>query len=376
MSRNLRAPFPFVSLQTAKLFHDAKPTWGQIFSDFQAAEETLFVENYILEDGIAGKTVIQSLCDASKRGVTVKLHIDGFGSNHLGKNLLSQLEESNVELKIFNNPPSLPIALFKGISRFFRRTHRRIIVVDGHIAWVGGLAFGDPWWPSEDEPTTRDTMLRVTGPVAEQVQKSFAQLWSQPSRSLPSKVVVPAEESQVRAIPQHPIRAQHFRKSLYRRIHDSSQRIWLATPYFIPNFRLRRALLHAVRRGVDVRILLPGAKNHDHPAVRIAAHRHYGHLLHFGVKIFEYQPSFMHAKVGLFDNGWTLIGSANLDRLSFFVNHELILESRSQDLAEETRQQFEADFAQSVKISLSQWRNRSLFHRVRERFFGLFDRIL
>ncbi len=376
MSRNLRAPFPFVPMQSARLFHDAEATWNALFFDFSAAKETLLVENYILEDGAAGEAVIQALCDASNRGVSVKLHVDGFGSNHLGKSLVAKLTEAKVEIKKFNNPPSLPLAILKGISRFLRRTHRRIVVVDHEIAWVGGLAFGDPWWPSADRSVTRDTMLRVTGPVVEQVKQSFAQLWNQPSHCLPSQAIVPAESSQVRAIPQHPIRARHFRKSLYRRIHHCKHRIWLATPYFIPSLRFRRALLHAVRRGVDIRILLPGAKGHDHPAVRIAAHRHYGHLLYFGVKIFEYQPSFMHAKVGLFDDDWTLIGSANLDRLSFFVNHEFLLESRSQELAMETAQQFETDFSQSIQIPLHEWRKRSLFHQMLEKFFGLFDRIL
>ena len=115
---------------------------------------------------------------------------------------------------------------------------------------------------------------------------------------------------------------------------------------------------------------------HDHPGARIAAHRHYGHLLFSGIRIFEYQPTFFHAKTSVFDDEWLVVGSANLDRLSFFINHELVVEMHDKELTQQAATQFETDFKDCREISVAEWRGRSLFHRLREWYFGLFDRIL
>ena len=375
-SRKLRAPFPFVSANGSQLFFHANSTWKQLLADLSQGKERVWVENYIFESGEAGQAVAEALIQSVTAGADVRVHADGLGSRQLEDSLVDKMLEAGIQFHRFNNPPPLLKALATGVKKFIRRTHRRIFVIDNHTAWVGGIGFGDTWWPATRENPVRDTMLRVTGPLVAQLASSFERLWNGTVGPLPSAAIEEAQLGQARAVVQHPVLGRHFRRGLHRRMHNSKNRLWLATPYFIPSLRLRRALIHAQRRGVDVRILLPGPHMHDHPGARIAAHRHYGHLLFSGIRIFEYQPTFLHAKTAVFDDEWLVVGSANLDRLSFFVNHELVVELRDKDLTQQAADQFEIDFQECREISVSEWRGRSLFHRLREWYFGLFDRIL
>ncbi|MFQ5747990.1 MAG: phosphatidylserine/phosphatidylglycerophosphate/cardiolipin synthase family protein, partial [Planctomycetota bacterium] len=230
------------------------------------------------------------------------------------------------------------------------------------------------WWPGDDgTDPIRETMLRLGGPVVEQLAGAFERLWGRHRSPLRRKAAGIPGSGMVRMVPQDPRRHPSFRWALYWRIGEARRRIWITTPYFIPPLLLRLALRAARRRGTEVRLLLPGSR-HDHPAIRFAGRRYYGNLLRAGIRIWEYQPRFLHAKTAVFDGEWSLAGSPNLDRWSLFLNHEIAVEARDRALAGQLETQFREDLALSREITLPEWRRRPLTTRLLEHFFGVFDR--
>lgn len=373
MPRSVRAPFPFVPAPDLELYSKARETWLRLLDDLGAAKRRIWLENYIFEDGTVATELLKKLIPALERGVQVRLLIDAVGSHRLSKGLMDRLRHHGAEFRMYNRMRLLPI-LRNGPGNFFSRTHRRIVVVDNEVAWTGGMAFGDRWWPNDSNNHIRDTMLRMRGELVGQMAMSFDALWRK--RLTIHRAKYPAgKQQEARVILQQPALGMHFRRDLYQMMGRGKKRIWLATPYFIPSPKFRRTLRHAIKRGVDVRLLLPGPHRHDHPAVRYAARRYYNRLLLRGVRIYEYQRAFMHRKMVLIDDDWTALGSANLDRLSFILNHELMVAANHSRLNDDVAACFARDFDHSIRITLDEWRTRSTWNRMLEWFFGLFDQI-
>ncbi len=372
--RPRRIPHPFVPRGELEAFAAPGPTWKRLLEDLARAERRLLVENYIFEDGKAGEAVLERLIAAAERGLDVRVLVDAVGSLGFGLHSAERLREAGGQLHFFN-----PIRLHRlmrlgHLGRLLQRTHRRIVVVDEKTGWVGGLAFADDWWPQDDgTASVRETMLRLGGPAVGQLAVAFERLWSPRGRSPRRRPEAIPGSGRVRVVPQDPRRHPGFRRALYWRIGEARRRIWITTPYFIPPLLLRLALRAARRRGTDVRLLLPGSR-HDHPAIRFAGRRYYGNLLRAGIRIWEYQPRFLHAKTAVFDGEWSLAGSPNLDRWSLFLNHEIAVEARDRTLAAQLETQFREDLALSREITLAEWRRRPLSARLLEHFFGVFDR--
>ncbi len=369
-----RGPYPFVDAEDAEFYTSAGPTWERLLHDFSNARRRLLVENFIYRDGLAAAAVSDVLVRARRNGADVRVLADGFGSSALGSSTRQRFERAGIDIR-FYHPGGLWKMLFHW--HLIPRTHRRIFVIDGRIGWVGGLAFDDQWWPAEDRPAARDTMLRYGGPGVAQLEDCFETLWRRSEggpRGAPWPRRFPeARPGQLRVVPQYAFHRPHYRVSFRKRVGKAQERIWIAVPYFIPSPRLRRALHAALDRDVDVRLLLPGPHT-DHPAVRFAARRYYGGLLRDGARIFEYQPSFLHAKCALFDWEWCLIGSSNLDRWSMYVNNEVGVELRDPVLAESLEGTFREDFARSREITWEAWLQRPWRERFAERVFGSMDR--
>lgn len=375
-SRKLTSSFPFVDCLAPRLFADPQKTWTALLEDLSSARHRILLENYILRESSAGEAVVDQLVQAAEKGASVHVHLDGFGSMPVVARTRDRLERAGVVLRVFNDPTQIASRVFRGLRKLLNRTHRRIIVIDDQVAWIGGLGISDRWWPGQSKPAARDIMLRFTGPLVAQAVSAFEHLWENPDHAIPSSRIAEALPGQARVVNQHAPLARRFRSLLYSRIKECREQIWMATPYFIPSLRLRRVLRHAARAGIDVRLLLPGPLHHDHPTARMVARRHYARLLQVGVRIFEYQPAFFHSKMALFDDEWVIVGSANLDNLSFFTNHELVVEARHPLLAATARKQFEKDFESCQEILLETWLRRPLLHRLLERFDALFERFL
>ncbi|KPQ20932.1 phospholipase D-like domain-containing protein [Halomonas sp. HL-93] len=339
------------------------------------AQHYVLVELYLMESGKLADQVSEALIKAVKRGVPVCLLLDGFGSMGLASEDRHRLMQAGVQLRFFN-----PLG-FHSLARNLSRDHRKIVVVDGEVAFTGGFGavdeFLDAWY---------EIAVQVEGPVVADWEALFRRLWrsrlARPDKAqtriqaLPDQRTSPsyADGARGRVVSARGYRYQAIRYSLHQRIGQTRQRLWLCTPYFVPTFRLRRRLMRAAKRGIDVRLLLPGAQ-HDHPGVRYAGQRFYHAMLKSGVRIYEFKPSFIHAKFVLADE-WVSIGSCNFDHWNLHWNLEANQEVDDPRLAQQVCELFERHFAASDEVDAAKWAARPLRQRAKEWLYGLLDALV
>ena len=327
-----------------------------------AARSSVLLELYLFESGRLADRFITLLGEAAQRGVQVNLLLDDFGSRLLSRHDRQRLLDSGAELAFYN-----PLA-HNHWRRNLLRNHRKLLIIDGARAFTGGAGITD-LFSAALHPTDywHELMLEIRGPLVADWQTLFSNTWrdvaGQPL-DLPPANPQPFPDGasgRVAANGRSFYQADIVR-SLFKRVRRARQRIWLATAYFLPSWKLRRALKRRARAGVDVRLLLPGPHT-DHPSVRRLSQRHYGSLLRSGVRIFEYQPRFLHAKVQLCDN-WASIGSSNLDRWNLRWNLEANQELIDPVILQQLERLFTNDFAHSQEIDYRQWQKRP-WHRRR-----------
>ena len=331
------------------------------------AEDSVNFEVYIFEPDEIGRQFMDAFKDRARAGVEVRLLLDGFGGIKMTKRYRDELREAGVTVA-----RSRPFGL-RSLVRFYKRTHRRAIVIDGRIGFTGGAAVSKKWKGDvRNEHEWRDSMTRVTGPMVAGIQSAFATNWVYccgeviagprffptfergPGPCGLSVVSSPSDAMQ-------PIRLLFWVSFI-----NAQQRLWICNSYFIPDDRLRSAAIERAKSGVDVRILVPGNQT-DAVPVQAAGRSYYEELLSAGVRIFEYQPAMMHAKTIVVDGAWSIVGSANLDERSMELNEENVLGIADQDFARSIEMGVTADFARSREILLEEWRKRSILHRCMER---------
>jgi phosphatidylserine/phosphatidylglycerophosphate/cardiolipin synthase-like enzyme len=302
---------------------------------------------------------------------------DAFGSLGLRAADRRRLADSGAHLIFFN-----PLSWRKRLQNCLR-DHRKLLVIDGTLAFVGGVGLADEFIDGKrGRLAWRDLMLEISGPVVSDWQTAFARNWSRSGGSPEVPEAMPESPDEALAREGAPGRlalseAGHrsiLANDVVKRINGAQGRAWIMSAYFVPSRRFRKALRRAARRGVDVRLLVPGPKT-DHPWVRHAARRFYGKLLRNGVRIFEYQPRVLHGKMALCDD-WVSLGSSNLDRWSFRWNLEANQEIDSGAFAAQAAAVFAADCGESQELSRQHWRRRAALDRLRESIAGAFDRIL
>jgi cardiolipin synthase len=331
------------------------------------AKDTINFEVYIFESDETGRRFIEAFTERARAGVEVRLLLDWFGSIRLKRADCRELRNAGVKLEFFR-----PFTL-RNLVRMYRRTHRRAIVVDGVVAFTGGAAVSDKWRGDTRSPKEwRDSMTRVTGSLVIGVQSAFAANWvyccgeviAGPRFYPPSEDGGPACGLSLVSSPsdsQQPIRLLFWLSFI-----NARRRLWIASSYFIPDQQLRKAVKARAGAGVDVRILVPG--NHtDAIPVQYAGRAYYEELLEAGVRIFEYQASMMHAKTVVVDDGWTLVGSANMDERSMEINEENLLGIAEAGFARTTVEGIELDLTRSKEIRLDAWRRRPVYQRVLEK---------
>jgi cardiolipin synthase len=272
-------------------------------------------------------------------------------------------------------------AVFGKLLRFHRRNHRRAIVVDGRIAFTGGAAVADKWAGSASTVEEwRDTMVRVDGCLAHNLQSAFSELWAFcTGEVLTGEDVFPIDveddhDSVVRScgVISSPSSEEHpLRLFFYLTFLAARERLWITTPYFVPDEHTRRVVARRARAGVDVRILMPNHHTDARP-IRRASHSYYAELMNAGVRIYEYQPTMMHTKGVVVDGMWSVVGSANMDIRSKELNEENVLGIIDPDFAGQMERTFLRDLESAVEIDRVQWRRRGLHNRLSERFCVLF----
>lgn len=356
-----------------RLHADGDAFFPAMLAAIAAAERQILLEMYLVESGQVFGRCADALTGAAQRGVRVCLLLDAFGCRGLAAADRARLEAQGIELALYN-----PLQFGGELRRNLFRDHRKLLVVDDACAFVGGAGITDAFDPaSTGSLYWHDVMVEIRGPLVADWQAVFRHNWEHWAPEASAPVAVTAQLPRIgtqagRCSLAGPGTRATIKRSLLGRITGARRRIWLATAYFVPSWKLRRRLARAARRGVDVRLLLPGPYT-DHPAVRHAGRRFYRRLLDAGVRIYEYQPRFLHAKIALIDD-WVAIGSSNLDRWNLRWNLEANQEIDAPDFAAETTALFRTDFLDSIEYHAENWGRRSWLSRLAERFWGSVDR--
>jgi cardiolipin synthase A/B len=336
-----------------------------------AARASVLLEMYLVHSGHIVTLFIDALLAAVRRGARVYVVLDAFGSLGLSRADRRRLVDGGVELRVFN-----PLELAKRLGNLLR-DHRKLLVTDGHTAFVGGTGLTDDFAPIGARAPWREVMVRIEGPVVGDWQRAFARTWRRTGAELqlPLPPPRPPWPGAVGRLSLSEARQRSvLANGVLRRLDGSVERAWIMSAYFVPARRFRAALGRAARRGVDVCLLLPGART-DHPWVRYASRRFYARMLRSGVRIYEYQPQMLHGKAILCDD-WVSVGSSNLDRWSLRWNLEANQEVADARFADTVAALFERDFALSRLISLRRWRERAWLDRRRENIAGAIDRYI
>ncbi|MEO9333414.1 phospholipase D-like domain-containing protein [Ectopseudomonas guguanensis] len=368
--------FPWRGGNRFELLLDGPAFFPRMLAAVEQARQQVEIELYLIEDGRCSERLVEALCRAAERGVAVRGLFDAYGAAGLGGALRERMQGAGVQLRWYN-----PVRWRRGL-RNFHRDHRKLLLVDQRVAYVGGTGSTDEFWlPDEALSSWHEAMVEIEGPLVGDWQQLFEQLWRSRFSWRPSHQPVPL------SLPECPPAgrglgrvayadaAQHrdILLSLLRALRGAKQRVWLATPYFLPTWKIRRALRRAAGRGVEVRLLLAG-RNTDHPPVRFAGQRYYPRLLKAGVRIFEYQPRFLHLKMVLVDD-WVSVGSCNFDHWNLRFNLDANVEALDPDFAQAVSASFIEDFGNSREITLDAWRQRPWWRRAQQRLWGWLDRL-
>jgi len=351
----------------ATLLQNGDAFYPSMLEAIREARDTINFETYIFEPDEIGNQFIEAFKERARAGVEVRILIDGFGGLKLKKKHREDLRSSGVKIERFR-----PFAL-RNVVRFYRREHRRAFVVDGQVGFTGGAAISKKWKGNVGNAHEwRDSMTRVTGPMVGGIQSAFAGNWVYCTGEVLAgpRFFPPMDRGPglcgLSLVSSPSDSQQSIRLLFWLSFVNARKRLWICSSYFIPDRRLRAAVVDRARHGVDVRILVPG--NHtDAVPVQAAGRSYYDELLAAGVRIFEFQPSMMHAKTIVIDSSWSIVGSANMDERSMELNEENLLGIADRDFARAVEAGLTQDFARSEEIQLDKWRRRSIFRRGFER---------
>jgi cardiolipin synthase A/B len=368
---------PLLEGGTARLLNNGDEFFERMLDAIRGARRSVNMMAYIWEPGAVSDTFFDALVERARAGVEVRVLLDAFGGLKVPGEDVERLRSAGGDVKRFRS-------LKPGkLLRFHKRNHRRAIVIDGRIGFTGGAAIADKWRGHAQDPEHwRDIMIEVTGCMATSLQSAFAELWGYAGREILSGDAHFPPQHEARPDDAEPIRHVHVSSTPASDVHPmrtlflmslqaARQRIWVATPYFVPDAFMREVMAERAADGVDVRLLLPN-EHTDAKPIRWAAHSYYDELLSGGVRIFEYQPTFMHSKLLLIDETWSLVGSANMDIRSKELNTENVMGIAHRAFGADVAATFEADFANAREFHLDDWRRRGIARRVAERFFVLF----
>ena len=348
-----------------------------LLADIDAARRSVHFETFLWKDGELGRRMAAALAAKALEGVKVRLVLDAVGCKKIGEHTLAKLRAAGCGVAIYH-PRTL-----KNIGVIPERDHRKLCILDGRVAWVGGHCIVDEWLgDAQDRHHVRDLSVRLRGPVVHAVQSAFSENWVEVTGQLfvgadSFPPVEPAGEVEAHMASMKPEGSAPAVKILHHTVLCCArERIRVQNPYFIPEPDAIDAFAKAVGRGVDVRIMVPSAEVSDMPLVQHAAHRNFQQLLESGVRIFEYQRTLLHQKVMTIDGVWCSVGSSNFDDRSFETNDEITLGFLDRALALRMEEIFEADRAHCIELDAAKWKKRGLVHRAKDSALYLFNEVL
>ena len=371
---------PLLGGNAITLLEPAGEALEAMFQAISAARHSINLSTYIFSDDRTGRRLMALLEERARAGVKVRVLYDAFGS-------------AGPSLRLFfwchRNVPNMRLVGFSQANMLKRkfqlnlRNHRKILVVDGKEAFTGGVNFHNVYLKRRGREATIDYHFRLRGPIVLELQYTFLRDWyymtDEPVDELLSSDLFPAPEkagdTAARMQNSGPTRDETAASldTFFASFNQARRQILIVTPYFVPPEPLILALRQAAYRGVEVKILVPSVNNH--PTLKLASQALYKPLLTSGIRIFERHPPFIHAKAAVIDDNVAIIGSANLDPRSLFLNYETNLAVFDRDFAAKLKSAVLADLAQADEVLYSEWRRRPLRRRLAENFFNLFHPI-
>jgi len=338
-----------------------------MLSAIASAQKSVNLEAYIFWSDEVGTRFRDVLTERASHGVEVRIILDGVGSpKRLTRSDVQILRRAGCRVEFFRPIRPWMLDVLNG------RDHRRILVVDGKVGFTGGVGIAKEWEGRADSPEHwRDTVVRIEGPTVAQMQAAFQDNWSEVAGELLVgdkffPALSTAGEVLAAVVPSNPRPSSSASQTLYSvAISAAEHAISISNSYFVPNKASVALLVSASRRGVNVRILVPGQIN-DVPVTKASGRASFGELLSAGAKIYEYQPTMMHAKTMIVDGIFATVGSTNFDNRSFRYNDEIDVAVYDQGLARHLEQLFEADLEKSRPYTYLQWVHRPLIKRFTE----------
>jgi len=364
------AKMPFVTNNKVELLIDGPATFGSILEGIDAAEEYILIQFYIVHDDELGREIKDHLIAKAKQGVRVYYLYDEIGSYDLSETYINELRAAGAQIRDFHTR--------KGPGNRFQlnfRNHRKIVVVDGRITWIGGHNVGDEYMGRDPKVGRwRDTHVRIEGPAAAGAQLSFLEDWHWATDEQPefdwTMYSVEDGNANVLVMPTGPADKIETAALMFTQaINMAEQKIWIASPYFVPEEGIVHALQLAALRGVDVRILIPDKS--DNRMADMAAMSFFEELAAMGIRFYRYRDGFLHAKSIMIDDLSAGIGTANFDNRSFRLNFEVMAFVREPDFVQQVKAMFEADFADSREMQPGDFDNKSYWYRLGARLSRL-----
>ncbi|HYN13278.1 MAG TPA: phospholipase D-like domain-containing protein [Burkholderiales bacterium] len=348
-----------------------------LFAEIASAKRSIHFETFLWKDGVLGRRLAEALAERARAGVKVRVLVDANGGKKMGKPVQRLMQEAGCKFALYHT------WTLNNIGVLAERDHRKITVIDGGVAFVGGHCIVDDWLGNaEDRGQVRDLSVRLRGPIVHAVQSAFSENWVEETGDLfigeeYFRTLEPQGDAVVHLASVKPEGSAPAVKILHHLVICCAQkRLWIQNPYFIPEPDAIEAFAQAVKRGVDVRVMVPSSGASDMKMVQHAAHRNFDKLLAAGVRLFEYHKTLLHQKVMTVDGVWCAVGSSNFDDRSFETNDEITLGFLDAGLARQLEEIFERDRADCIEIEAAAWAKRGLWHRIVDNAWYLFNELL
>ena len=370
---------PLIAGNKVTLLFDGPATMKEMMAAVSAAKSSINLETYIFDQDPIGLQFADLLMEKRKQGLTVNLMYDSVGAMSTPPEFFDRMKAAGVNVLAFN-----PVNPAKRVGKWElnNRDHRKLMVVDGNVAFTGGINISSTYanssfFRSKRRPEStdgkkvgwRDTHIKIEGPAVASLQWNFINAWvDQEAGDLAEAnyfpPLAPVGDKIVRVLATDPDRESEIYKAFIIAIHEAKTSVHITAAYFVPDQQFVDALVGAAKRGVDVRLVLPGVS--DHGLVMHAGHAFYEALLANGVKIFQLQVAVLHAKTAVIDGTWSTVGSANIDRRSFLHNYELNVVVLDPAFGRDMESAYAEDLRDSKQVTLEQWRQRPWLDRLKE----------
>jgi len=358
-----------------RLLRDGVEAYPEMLEAIRGASRYIRLETYMFISDAVGELFGQALAEAAERGVHVKVLFDAMGSWTSRREFFEALRQRGVDIRPFK-----PFSLARGLRHLLSRDHRKILVVDGEVAFVGGVNISAHWAPAGEGAGWRDDVLRIEGPAVHELERRFVATWRMAFQDRFDRIRHRVYRLR-RPGPERGgvcLTVLSSRRSIHRAylhaIARARRSVLIAAAYFVPDRRMVAVLREAAQRGVEVHLLLN--RRSDHPFLEFATRAFYERLLSAGVRIFEWQRGVLHAKTAVVDGVWGTIGSFNLERMSLAFNHEVNAAFADPRLGRAVEQSFRTDCGSCREVSLAEFRRRPFWCKLLERIAYFFRKVL